>query len=52
MGFASPIKWSSSQPTSFLTYTLPILSSIPPEGIEQEAVWGLVGVKPNQVQKG
>jgi len=45
-----PIKLPSSQPTSFLTFTVPILSSIAPVGCERAAVWGLVpdGVKPQQ----
>ena len=32
VAFALPIKLSLSQPTSFLTFTLPILSPIPPVG--------------------
>ena len=36
------IKLSLSQATSFLTFTLLILSPIPPGGSEQVAVWGLV----------
>jgi len=38
--FALRIKLSLSQYTSFLTFTLPILSSIPLLGSEQEAVCG------------
>ena len=33
--FALPIKLSLSQPRSFLTFTLPVLSPIPPRGREQ-----------------
>ena len=40
--FALLIKLSLSQPTSFFTFTLLILSPIPPGGSEQAAVWGLV----------
>lgn len=39
--FAFPNKLCSSQPTHFLTFTLPILSSIPPGESEQAAKWGL-----------
>ena len=35
MAFALPVKLSLSQPTSFLTSTLPILSPIPPQGSER-----------------
>jgi len=36
------VKLSSSQPTSFLTFTLLILSPFPLGGSAQAAVWGLV----------
>jgi len=39
---ALPIKLSLSQPVSFLTFTIPILSPIQPGGSERVAVWGLV----------
>ena len=39
--FALPIKLSLSQPTSFLTCTLPILSPIPLRGSERAAAWCL-----------
>jgi len=40
--FALPVKLSLSQPTSFLTFTLLILSPIPRWGSEQVVVWWLV----------
>ena len=42
MAFALAIKLSLSQPTSFLTYTLLILSLIPLWGSQSVAVWCLV----------
>ena len=39
--FVSPIKLSLSQPTNFLTLTLPMLSPTPPAGSERVAVWCL-----------
>ena len=41
VAFALPIKLSLSQPMSFLTFTLPILSLTPQGGSERAAVWGL-----------
>ena len=43
VAFALPIELSLSQPMSFLTFTLPILSPIPlGGGSERAAVWCLV----------
>jgi len=47
--FALPLKLSSSQPTSFPTFTLPILAPIPLGGSERVAVRSLpTGVKQRQ----
>jgi len=43
MAFALPVKLSLSQPMSFLTFPLLILSPIPLGGSEQVAVWCLAG---------
>ena len=50
--FALPVKLSLSQPMSFLTFILLVLSPIPPGGSEQlRGAWLLTGAKPQQQAK-
>ena len=48
MAFVLPTKLSLSPPTTFLTFTLPILSSIPPQGVSKRlrGAYLFAGVKP------
>jgi len=41
MAFALPVKLSLSQPMSFLTFTLPVLSLIPPRAEQASGCVGL-----------
>jgi len=49
MAFALPVKLSLSQPTSFLTFTLPLFTM---EGVSRWlcGAWLLAGVKPRHLQ--